>query len=86
MFVSKARDAPLSCRLLALPTSIILGWNCLPGTNTLPYFKYEMFWARTEGRYFEWTNTPAYFATKVEDEDEEVFCMKTSDHWKKKLF
>jgi hypothetical protein len=45
-----------------------------------------MFWALTEGRYFQWTNTLAYFATKVEDEDEEVFCMKTSDPWKKNFF
>jgi hypothetical protein len=28
-------DAPLSGRLLALPTNIKLGWQYLPGTNTL---------------------------------------------------
>jgi len=32
-------DAPLVDRLLALPTNIRLGWQYLPETDTLAYYK-----------------------------------------------
>ncbi len=31
--------APLSVRLLGLPTNNKLGWKSLPGTNTLAYYE-----------------------------------------------
>jgi hypothetical protein len=45
MLASKAiayrnEGVPLYDQLLALPASIRLGWNCLPGTNTLAYYEH----------------------------------------------
>jgi hypothetical protein len=37
--LKKLLEAPLYGSLLALPTNNRLGWNSLPGTNTLAYYK-----------------------------------------------
>jgi hypothetical protein len=45
-------DAPLKGRLLALPTNIRLGWQYLPGTNTLAYYE-KSFIGLTPGLFQE---------------------------------
>ncbi len=39
VFLSK--QAPHQCRLLSLPTNISIGWEGLPGTNTLAYYEHS---------------------------------------------
>jgi len=41
--VEHLKDAPLSGKLLALPTDIRLSWKGLPGINSLAYYERKRF-------------------------------------------